>query len=74
MTTDRWTQQDEAELKRLTERKRKLFDQNVKAVRKLVINCGLADENSDNIAENLALNADAFRDALEPFDSGVRTK
>lgn len=70
---DRWTHSEEHQLQQLLQRKKELMEKNTKPLVELVSTTGLRHETSDeNIAELLMAHADQFRDALEPFDSGVR--
>ncbi|NWF45429.1 hypothetical protein F3K02_09240 [Hydrogenophaga sp. D2P1] len=68
---DRWTFQDEHKLQVLLKRKTETTERNMKP---LVLIARLLDTDStdEKLAESLAQYADALRDALEPFDSGVR--
>ena len=69
---DRWTNEDEIRLQEMLRRKDEVLEANIRPVIELaeehLVGLGFAWE----IAEALANNADAFRDALEPFDSGER--
>lgn len=70
-----WTQRDEAELDALLARKQEVMAQRRAAIESLV---GDVDAPSwryttcDEVIDWLIKNADAIRDALQPFDSGVR--
>lgn len=74
---DKWTSADEKEFGKLQE---KLTHMNARRaargrqVREVVIRTKLNEGGTDDIVTALIANADAFRDALEPFDSGVRVK
>jgi hypothetical protein len=67
---DRWTHQDEAELQRLTKRKAETIAKNMKPLDALAKKLNTSSDES--LAESLAEHADELRDALEPFDSGIR--
>lgn len=67
---DRWTIQDEAELQRLTKRKAETIAKHMKPLDEIAKKLNTSSDES--LAESLVWNADALRDALEPFDSGVR--
>jgi hypothetical protein len=69
---DRWTNQDEADLQRRIARKEELTARNMAPL--IALCCKYLGDEDDGIdfAEALVSYADEFRDALEPFDSGVR--
>ena len=78
----RWTPADESRLAELIERKRRITDENMGPVTSLVtsfecevlrspIQCG--GDLYPMLRSFLIDHADYVRDALEPFDSGVRT-
>jgi hypothetical protein len=68
----RWTAKDEALLLELTERKARLMLENREPVAKLVTELPSRGLAHDTVTDWAISNADALRDALEPFDSGVR--
>ena len=76
--TSRWTQGDEARLVELAERKARIIEENKKPVRDVVAalqietGCFESDRDEEESICYLIANADAFRDALEPFDSRER--
>jgi len=67
---DRWTNQDEAELQRLLKRKNETIAKNMKPL--LALAAHLDTTSPEDLADDLAAHADELRDALEPFDSGIR--
>ena len=69
---ERWTNREESELQRLMKRKIELTAKNMAPLVELVKREVEPERCAENIAEALAANADDFRDALEPFDSGIR--
>lgn len=75
-TKPTWSNRDEAELSELQKRRQAFIDTNKPAVRKAVIACYDGLENQPVRLEGIVNiwidNADAIRDALAPFDSGVR--
>lgn len=78
----RWSAREEAQLQELIERRRRIMEENREPV--LVIvgtfrpdpdridGANTLQEFHSQVADWLIANADALRDALEPFDSGVR--
>lgn len=64
---ERWTAKDQVELERMLDRKRTLEAANMAPLIALVKRL-----NINELARDLADNAESLRDALEPFDSGVR--
>lgn len=66
----RWTARDEAALIELQQRKTSIMEDNIAPVRALASAMLHLDE--DQMVQHLTRNADAIRDALEPFDSGAR--
>lgn len=70
---NRWTPQDEAALTGLLDRK-KAFEAEARApLEALVREFDMRpDPDYNNVVDRLILRADEFRDALAPFDSGVR--
>lgn len=81
---NQWTPRDQAELDALQKRKdafeteaRKPLDAVVKQLDLRVgmvnpLNPGAGRPHPDSVSDLLMQHADALRDALEPFDSGVR--
>lgn len=69
----KWSKMDEQELRSLTERKA-AFDKEARGpLEKLVREFDMRpDPDYNNVIERLIIRAEAFRDALEPFDSGAR--
>jgi hypothetical protein len=73
----RWTNDDEARLQELVERKRRIVEQNSEPIKVLASTFGLEGFGVSDVGvlvRWMIENADAIRDALEPFDSGVRAK
>jgi hypothetical protein len=73
----KWDSQDERKLQEL-EQRRKLFNEVnlpivVKAMR-AAIGQSISDQALSSMAFNMTKHADEIRDALEPYDSGVRVK
>ena len=72
----RWTQRDESMLAELIERKRRITDENMAPVKELCNNFSNGIPGNrvgpSELADWLVGHADSIRDALEPFDSGVR--
>lgn len=70
----KWTAQDEAQLKALTQQRTDFYQTNLEPLAKLceVKIRDVCRDDAFNMAEDLAKYADVFRDALAPFDSGVR--
>ncbi len=69
---ERWTNSDEAALQRMLQRKVELIEKNMKPLIAIVKREDFQHMGNEEIAQAMADNADAFRDALEPFDSGFR--
>lgn len=69
---ERWTHSDEAALRKMQERKKRILEASKKPLYDLVLRLRLDHSANHEILDILVTNADAFRDALEPFDSGVR--
>ena len=69
---ERWTNREELQLQQLIKRKNELTIMNMAPLVDLVKRENLQEFGNEEIAECLAACADSFRDALEPFDSGVR--
>ena len=73
MKKEKWTQKDETALQEMQNRKHRIMDANLEPLMKLIKDDCLIDSSNDEaIAAALVDNADAYRDALEPFDSGIR--
>ena len=69
----RWTSKDEAALNELVERKRRIMEENREPVRRALQRMAtLISDVDEGVVDEFIANADAFRDALEPFDSGMR--
>jgi hypothetical protein len=73
----KWNPEDERQLQEL-ERRRKLFNQAhlpnlVKALRTAVGN-SVSEHALSSMAFNMTKHADSIRDALEPYDTGVRAR
>lgn len=71
----KWTPCHQAELDRLTEQKSQFEKQAMAPLRVLVLKldiCVGTLSRTDEVALALSNNADALRDALAPFDSGIR--
>lgn len=76
MTTQsqKWSARDEAQLQELVARREKVMAENRAPVKNLVSQAmssynGIQEED---LVNELIANADAFLDALRPFDSGIR--
>lgn len=71
---ERWTIADEADLQRAIDRKERVTAANMAPVISLIRFAGMENEplSADSIAAAIVAQADAWRDALGPFDSGVR--
>jgi hypothetical protein len=75
-----WTQRDEQELKSLCERVHRLQAERAQEVKMLaalvrnVIAQGWKADEVDRLVSALIDHADGFRDALAPFDSGIRAE
>lgn len=71
---ERWTHSDEADLQRAIDRKDRVIANNMAPVVALIRFAGMENEplSAESIAAGMVAQADAWRDALEPFDSGVR--
>ena len=69
---DRWTNEDEIKLQAMLRRKEAVQEANMRPLAALVKQHFSPPVFYKELAETLANNADAFRDALEPFDSGER--
>lgn len=76
----KWTSHDEALLLELTERKQRIMEERRGAVRQIVQRAdyerwvlGPQEVDVEAVTDSLIAAADALRDALAPFDSGVRT-
>ena len=72
----KWSSDDERRLQEL-EQRRNLFNEVnlpivVKALRDAVGDHAMSDSALSNVAFRMTKNADAIRDALEPYDSGIR--
>lgn len=80
MSQERWTDADEAALRNLTERKERVNrvhgERLLKVARQILNASGVMDapdgRHARDLAEALKRNAASARDALAPFDSGVR--
>ncbi len=71
----RWTPKDEATLAELVERKNRIYKANIAGLDALLASAsGVFGSQTDQefFTKIMVTNADAFRDALEPFDSGGR--
>lgn len=73
----KWDMDDERQLRELEER-RKLFNEVhmpiiVKALR-TAIGQSMSDQALSSMALNMTRHADEIRDALAPYDSGIRCK
>lgn len=69
-----WGAADEAQFQRLQEQRTRVLDQRRRALDntlQLTLN-HLEDGERKQIAELLIRDADSIRDALEPYDSGIR--
>lgn len=78
-TEDKWSAADEALLADLTARRAAFLEKNKQPLFKALADSGLTTGPGqrplmygDQIVDAMILHADAFRDALAPFDSGVR--
>lgn len=70
---ERWTNEDERQLMQMQERRARLLKEGFEPLAALVADEALCNcANNKEIAECLMKRADEFRDALEPFDSGIR--
>jgi len=70
-----WTSRDQAALADMINRRRAFYERNTVAVKHIVVSIRMGIGSSptdDELVEELIAKADAIRDALEPFDSGVR--
>lgn len=74
----RWTSKDEATLVELTERKQRIMAENLKPLEDVAIMVlmeaarQMTNQDTEAVVSAMAAHADALRDALAPFDSGVR--
>lgn len=68
----KWTAADEAALHELTERKQRIMSERRGEVHKVAELVYFHNMLIDELTDALIANADALRDALAPFDSGVR--
>lgn len=68
----KWTTQDEAMLMELTERKQRIMEERRGEVRKVAEEIHVTNMLIDGLTDALIAHAEALRDALAPFDSGVR--
>ena len=71
MSRERWTHEDERMLASLVERKNRVTAANMVPLVKLAEEL-IKETTAGNLAEALAATAEELRDALEPFDSGIR--
>ena len=69
---DKWTNKDEAELQRLINRKEEIKKRNFAPLVDLVVRANVQSYSNREIAEWMISQACSIRDALDPFDSGVR--
>jgi hypothetical protein len=74
----KWDMEDERRLQEL-EQRRKLFNEVnlpilVKAIRTAIGKNAISDQALSSMAFNMTKNADAIRDALSPYDSGIRVQ
>ena len=72
----KWDMEDERRLQEL-EQRRKLFNEVnlpilVKALRAAIGNNTMSDQTLSSMAFNMTRHADKIRDALAPYDSGIR--
>lgn len=70
-----WRRADQELLDALTEQRRAFFEEKTAPVLELVTNAPWLPQGSgktNDIVQWLIENADSLRDALKPFDSGVR--
>ena len=65
-----WRPSDERQYQKLATKRTRTHDRDVETLTNLVKEHGHAEY--ELMAEGMIKNADVFRDALEPFDSGVR--
>lgn len=70
-----WTPRDQAVLADMINRRRTFYERNAVAVKHVVVSIRMGIGSSptdDELVEELIAKADTIRDALAPFDSGVR--
>lgn len=68
-----WTAKDEASLQELNERKARIMEENREPLRILAAALPTTHTNDiEDVVDWMISNAEAMRDALEPFDSGIR--
>lgn len=71
---DVWTQREEAALKELVERRARIMAERRKPLDAIATHIEADTVRGDSIVDSLIKHADALREALRPFDSGVRTQ
>lgn len=70
---DNWTQEDERRFNEMAVRRGMVLGKRREAVERAANHANLyGAETTDHLVELLIANADVLRDALHPYDSGVR--
>lgn len=72
MSKERWTTEDEAVLQGMLKRRSELNAKNMKPLIELVRRENPAVLANEDLIGWMVAYADEIRDALEPFDSGIR--
>ena len=67
-----WTREDERRYTELHVRRELVLSERRAAVARAVVSAGLANQSATELVDALIQHADAVRDALGPYDSGVR--
>lgn len=67
-----WTQEDERRFNEMTVRRGIVMSKRRQAVERVASNANLSSLTDDELVDALIAHADDLRDALQPFDSGVR--
>lgn len=67
-----WTAADQWQFEELQKRREQFYMENREPLLELVKTKGLYNTSEGSIVDSLIANADAFRNALAPFDSGSR--
>ncbi len=71
----KWSSDDESRLQELEQRKKLFNEVNLPILVKVLrtaLGQSMTDQTLSSMAFNMTKHADAIRDALEPYDSGVR--
>lgn len=70
---DNWTQEDERRFNEMAVRRKLVLSKRREAVERAANHADLFGAvTTDNLVDLLIANADMLRDALQPFDSGIR--